>query len=68
MNIEESNPNDMMMRDTMNQPAYLVEKERNQDKVYQQLMEEFSVLDSNKDGVVTVDEILGFLDSRVSTQ
>ena len=29
-------------------------------------MQEFSVLDKNRDGVVTIDEILSFLERRVS--
>ena len=36
------------------------------EKIRQQLIQEFSVLDNNKDGYVTIDEILHFLESRVS--
>jgi len=61
------NPNELMYRESTNiANQNQLSKERELEKIRQQLIQEFSVLDNNKDGYVTIDEILHFLESRVS--
>ena len=42
-----------------------IAKEREYEKMQQRLYEEFSVLDKNGDGMVSLDEVLDFLRSKV---
>jgi Ca2+-binding EF-hand superfamily protein len=43
-----------------------IEKQREFDATRAKLQKEFEVIDINRDGLVTVDELQGFLDSKVS--
>lgn len=41
-------------------------KEREYDRIYNQLKEEFSRIDINKDGTITMDEIIRFLNEQTN--
>lgn len=64
----EDNPNSMMIRETMSQAHHAefnIQKEREFEKIQQQLYQEFSVLDKNGDGMVTLEEVVHFLQTKV---
>lgn len=64
MGQEGENPNSMMIRETMSQANHAefnIQRERELEKLQQQLLNEFSVLDINGDGMVTLDEVVHFL-------
>ncbi len=66
--LADENPNSMMVRETMSQAHHAefnIAKEREYEKVQQRLYDEFSVLDVNRDGMISIDEIVGFLQSKV---
>lgn len=66
--IAEEDPNTMMQRETMSQAhhaEYHIQKEREYEKLHQRLLEEFSQLDLNQDGSVTIDEIIQFLHDKL---
>lgn len=67
--LPEENPNSLMARETMSQAhhaEYNIAKEREYEKVRQRLYEEFSKLDLNHDGMITLEEIIQFLHLKVS--
>jgi hypothetical protein len=43
-----------------------IEKQREFDAIRARLTKEFEILDQNKDGLVTLDELQNFLDKKVS--
>lgn len=58
--VPEENPNSLLMRQTMSgaqHAKYNLEKERELEKIQQRLQEEFAVLDRNRDGSITLEEI-----------
>jgi|LauGreDrversion4_2_1035121.scaffolds.fasta_scaffold209114_1 hypothetical protein len=62
--IMEEDPNAQLQRETMSQAHHAefnIQKQREYERVHKMLFDEFSQLDLNQDGSVTIDEIIHFL-------
>ena len=67
--IPEENPNSMMIRETQSQAQHAefhLARERELEKQHQRLYDEFKLLDVNQDGCITLDEVLHFLQTKVT--
>jgi len=67
--LQEENPNYMMLQETTSQAQhaeFMIQKEREYERVQQKLYEEFKQLDVNQDGSITLDEVIEFLRRKVS--
>ena len=66
--VTDDNPNSLLAKETMSQrhhAEFNIAKEREYEKIQQRLYEEFSVLDKNHDGMITLDEIVDFFHIKV---
>jgi len=66
--IMEEDPNALMQRETMSQAQHAehnIQKQREYERLQKTLFEEFSKIDVNQDGAVSLDEIIAFLQSKV---
>ena len=64
----EEDPNALMQRETMSQAQHAehnIQKQREYERLQKTLFEEFSKIDLNQDGAVSLEEILTFLQSKV---